>query len=468
MSTIPEIQPVRALFAKKGGTWDMDVDSEGHLKGVGNLGDEEIHKLMIKRGLLTLLPRTERIARERDFSFYLHRRFQETQPLDTPVERYFASWCPDFGRFVTGPFYPFFSGDSSHLTHSFVAALTTNLIERRLEDPNRLILGAQGTDTADVAFLNLEDVFTFDTDLPPDYFTGANKSRHEVGSDAPGNFLRLAKIAVVNPTLYLPDLRYPSGTFWSFHGYVYSGADFTKFDPKEERTFEGQDTFFSTNSYALLEDDNLTFFRVNQEGDTVTRRRELVPFQETVDPSWVYSREIPSITHITRKLTTEGLYNALSSVYTVDLGSQNLLADEIEKILDPNYKAIIVAAHSLGNGPQQLRVALVEAAKQEKIVIVASRTFIPSVSQRYEESLLAVNENPRELGGSRFRVISGQYLSKTAARAIAARAILEGLNQTEAEQLLTRYSEARPPQYGKEVQPEPAVVFPRGREAELK
>lgn len=463
MSTIPEIQPVRALFAKKGGTWDMDIDANGKLIGVGNLGDAEIHNLMDQRGLLNILPRQERILRERDFSVYLERRFQETQPLDTPLERYFAAWCPDFGNYVKGEFYPFFSGDSSHLTHPFAAAISTNLIKRRIEDPTRIVMGAEGTDTADLAFLNLDDVLTFDTDLPVEPFTGGNQSRHEANSDTPPNFLRLARIAVVDPSLYLPDPRYKSGSFWTFHKYIYAGADVSKFDPREQTLFENQDTFFSENTYAILDDGTLTVFRMNKLGDESTKRREVYPYEETVNPGWLLTRETPPLTHISRQLTAEKLYDALVSVYTVDLGTQNPLADEIEKVLDPTYKAIVVAAHGLGNGPEQLKAALVEAAKQGKIVIITSRAFIPYVSERYGESLLSANENPKELGNTSSIIISGQHLSKTAARAIATRAILEGLNQTETEQLLKGYSEARPPQYGKEVQPEPAVVFPRGR-----
>lgn len=463
MSTIPEIQPVRALFAKKGGTWDMDLDANGKLIGVGNLGDAEIHSLMEQQGLLNILPKQERILRERDFSVYLHKRFQETQPLDTPLERYFAAWCPDFGNYVKGEFYPFFSGDSSHLTHPFIAAISTNLIERRIEDPTRIILGAEGTDTADVAFLNQDDIFTFDTNLPVEHFTGANKSRHEANYDAPDNFLRLAKIAVVDPSLYLPDPRYQSGSFWNFHRYVYTGADVSKFDPREQTLFEDQDTFFSANSYAILDPDTLTVFRINRLGDESTKRRETYPYREVVNPGWLLTRETPPLTHISRQLTAEKFYDALVSVHTVDLGTQNPIADEIEKVLDPSYKAIVVAGHGLGNGPEQLKAALVEAAKQGKIVIVTSRAFIPYVSERYEASLLSANENPKELGNTRNRIISGQHLSKTAARAVAIRAILEGLNQTQTEQLLQRYCEARPPHYGKEVQTEPALVFPRGR-----
>ena len=451
-------QQMQILFAKIGGTWDMDV-YESKLKGVGNLGDEEIHKLMEQRGLLHVIPKAERIARERDFALYLYGRFKNTQPLDVPVDRYFAPWCPEFGSYVTGEFYSLFSGDSSHLTHPFNAAITTNLIERRLEDPKRLVAGAQGTDTADVAFLALLDALTFDTELPPTYFTGANRSRHEENSDAPDNFLGLARIAQVNPELYLPDLRYPSGAFWSFHKYLYAAADVAKFDPTEERIFQGQDTFFSPNSYAHLSGDTLTVFRVNKERGE--RRKEVHPYQEVIGTGWLYSRDTSPLIHVTRRLTAENLYDALCSVHTVDLGNQNQPADDIEKILDPSYKAVIVAAHSLGNGPEQIRAALVEAAKQEKVVIVTSRTFIPGVSQRYEESLLSANYNARELGMSRYRIISGQHLSRTAARAVAVRSILEGLNQVQTEQLLNEYCEARPPQYGKEIQLAPSLVSSR-------
>lgn len=278
MSITLESQPVRVLFAKDGGTWDMEVDSQGKLKGVGNLGDAEIHDLMYRRRLLEPLTKNERMAGEREFAVYLYERFKTTQPLDIPVERYFAPWCPEFGNYAVGEFYPFFSGDSSHLTHPFVAAMIVNHIERRIEDPTRILVGAEGTDAADVAFLNQDDVLTFDTDLPPEYYTGANQSRHETNSDAPANFLRLAKLASLDPRIYLPDPRYPSGAFWSFHKFLYSGADVAKFDPKEERLFEGQDTFFSANSYAHLDNDQLTLFRVDQDGDGAIRRKRILSY----------------------------------------------------------------------------------------------------------------------------------------------------------------------------------------------
>lgn len=286
------------------------------------------------------------------------------------------------------------------------------LIEQALKEPQKTILGAQGTDTADVALVGVIDALTFDTQLAPVILTGSNRSHREPNSDAIGNFTDLAKVAHKN---------IGPGAFWLFHGKLFMASDFVKADPQETRRIEGASTFWAPQQ-------------------TSVEVSSLLHYGSEVDVS---ERKSPSPKHITRKLTMESLYDAMVSVCTVDLGNQNNIASEVEQILNPENRTIVVAAHSLGNVNDEIRAACVEAAKQGKVVIVASRSVVGEVNKRYAGSLLDANENSEELQGTGTQVISGQKLNKTAARAIAVRTLLEGCTQEQTQQLVDQYYSAR-------------------------
>lgn len=452
--------PTSAIFYKLGGTWDM-VERDGKFLGTGNLDDEELNRLEDELGLHSNLSPEQVKTGEWQLTKLIYDRMKNTQPEPVDMGKHLESWCnrknrrgrliEQFGDYVTGPFVALYSGDSSHLRAALIAPIIMVLLDQAIKEPNRPILGAQGTDTADIAILSVLDALVFDTGLPPFTLTGANYSHREEGSDAPSNFLDLSKLTKIdvrrlNATSgkripgdigYTPDtyvsrelaaqLWARSGAFWVFQGNVHSASDLIKVDPQETRRIENQSTFFSPH-------------RTRLEVKKLLKEKEILEL--TAGTDWQNCVPPPQ-EHITRKITLESLYNAFSSVQVIDLGDQNSVWEQVEQILDPAHKAVVIEAHSLGNVNNLVRAASIEAAKRGKLVIDTSRTLIGDVNLRYAGSLLDTNEAESELKGSGSMIISSHRLNKTSSRAIAVRAILEDFNQQQTQELVDDYCDAR-------------------------
>ena len=116
---------------------------------------------------------------------------------------------------------------------------------------------------------------------------------------------------------------------------------------------------------------------------------------------------------------------------------------DMERIFDPAIRAIVVAAHSLGNVDNETRSDLVKAAKMDKLVVDVSRTLIGQTNENYEASLLGANQNPDELHGTGKRIIAAHKLNRTMARALATRALLEGRDQHQTQALFSAYAKSR-------------------------
>ncbi len=442
--------PIHARFYKLGGTWDM-VEKEGRFSGTGNLDDAELDRLEQSVGLRNKMP-ARRIARvEKRLANILYRRMKATIPEPVDLGEH-LSWAKEdqpylaeggqighrdipIGRFIKGEFIPLYSGDSSHLRPSLIAPIVSILIEEAIENPNSPIVGAQGTDTADIAILSILDALVFDTELPAFIFTGANRSHREENSDAPANFMELAKLAGydIRKINQYPigefDYNYSSassGAFWIFHNNIYPAPDLNKLDPGETREIEGTSTFFSPHALAV----NTRFF--------LSGRSFWHEFFKTL---WFRTSKAPPPEHVTRHMSMENLFDALNSIHTISLDDQNPVWEEIKPLRDPKVRAVVIATHGLGNTNNIIRQAAVEAAKEGKIVIDVSRSLIGEVNTRYAGSLLDANTN--ELQGTNTMILSPSKLSKTAARAIAARALLEGLDQQQTQDLINRYCQAR-------------------------
>src|SRR3989344_5345191 len=410
------LKPVAVNFFKLGGTWDM-VFRDGQKIGTGSLDDDTLLEMQTKAGYFTENPQKATIA-ERKLVVDLYARFQETKADAIDVSEHLASWANDrgeqFGDFVRGPFIPLFSGDSSHLTNSIIAPMVVTLVEKAVREPNKPILGGQGTDTADIALLGPFDVLTFDTNLPPLLLAGANRSHHEAKSDAPRNFIDLAKLAHI-------DLG--SGAFWVFQGNLYKASDFVKIDPEETRAVEAQVTFFSSH-------------RTHESISSILDRSHKLIANRKL-------HKAPPIEHIVHKITPEKLYDAFEGIYTEDMGNQNSIPSLMSHVYDPKTKAIIVETHSLGNVDNKTRWDLVRAAKMNKLVVDVSRTLIGEATLDYAASLLSANRNPKELEGTGKVIISPHKLSKSMARAVTVRAILEGLDQAQTQRLFDAYAQSR-------------------------
>lgn len=393
------------------------VFRDGQKIGTGSLDDDKLREMQTEVGYFTDDVKQTAIA-ERKLVASLYAQFGNTKVADQDVAEHVSSWAENkgekLGDFVKGPFVPLFSGDSSHLRNSIIAPLVANLIERAIKEPKKPILGGQGTDTADIALLGLFDAFTFDTKLPPLLLAGANRSHHESNSDAPRNFVDLAKLAHI-------DLG--SGAFWVFQGNLYKASDFVKIDPEESRPVENQFTFFSAH-------------KTNESVESILDRAEKLKANRQ-------AHEVPPSAHIVHRINPEALYDAFESIYTEDMGNQNSIPQLMPHIYDPKIKAIVVGAHSLGNVDNKTRWDLVQVAKRGKLVIDASRTLIGATTLDYAASLLSANRNPKELEGTGKTIISGHRLSKSMARAVAVRAILEGLDQGQTQKLFDAYARSR-------------------------
>jgi len=413
-----EIKPTEVNFYKLGGTWDM-VFRDGQKIGTGNLDDDALKKIQEAVGYFS-----ENWKHVHDAELKLARnlwvQFQKTRPEEVDAGEHLSSWAkmgegdsPTIKDFIQGPFYPLFSGDSSHLESPLIAPMVATLIERLLREPNKPILGGQGTDTADIALLALFDALTFDTQLSPLILAGANRSHMEENSDAPRNFVDLGKLTRI-------DL--PPGAYWVFQGDIHTASDFIKIDPTETRAIEGQTTFHSPH-------------RTNQRIDNVLELGRKANWE---------ARRPPELDHVIWKMKPESLFEALDGVYTIDLGSQNSLSKIVlEPIYDDHTKGIVIAAHSLGNVSNRIRFDAVRVAKEGKLVVDVSRTLIGDVNEEYAASLLSANRNPEELAGTGKLIISAHKLSKSTARALTSRAILDGLDQQQTQELFTAYARSR-------------------------
>ncbi|MBF8250165.1 MAG: Asparaginase protein [Candidatus Levybacteria bacterium] len=410
--------PTEVNFFKLGGTWDMIFRQDGAKIGSGSLDDNKLKELQGEVGIFTRDPHERRGAEKRLVSS-LTESFEQSSSEPVDVVEHLSSWAKNsrgeaFGDFVSGQFVPLFSGDSSHLRNPIIAPMLSFLIKRAIGEPTRPILGGQGTDTADVALLGLFDVLTFDTKLPPLMLTGANRSHNEPNSDAPGNFVDLAKLATI-------DVGH--GAFWIFQGNLYKGSDFVKIDPEESRKIESQSTFFAAHN-------------TNQSIE------RLLDLKDKLKADW-QSNVPPPENHVAYRVTAEALYDACEAVYTDDLGNQNSVPQLMNQVYNPDIKAIIVGAHSLGNVDNESRFDLVQAAKEGKLVIVASRTLIGGTNEEYAASLLYANQDQNELKDTGKLIISAHKLGKTMARAIAVRAIIDGLDGAETQSLLDNYARSR-------------------------
>ena len=411
----------------------------------GNLDDVELRKLEEAVGVFRFTSTLDRMKAEKDLVNSIYLRFKSTDPDKDPVETVLGGWCPDFGRYVTGPFVPLYSGDSSHMRPSLVAPTLAILLEQASTYRRKKILGGKGTDTADIAVLSPYDALTWDLPVEDMVIAGANLSHREKGSDAPLVFTNLAKIAYYNLTemahAVTPGEKRHSGAYWGFQNHLYPAVDLVKIDPAETRIIEGHSTFFSPTQRAQTVDELIEW----QLQDRDWSDQYVKEYNELTDRA-----EADELSEVNRKhparASMEAIYDALCGVRTIDLGNQNTIYQDVEEILDPSYGAMVLAAHSLGNVSNPIRAAVVEAVKRGKLVIVASRCLIGEVNERYAGSLL--DANGEELENTSQRIVSAGKFNRTTARAIAVRAILEGfgphktLTAFKTQRLMNQYSDS--------------------------
>jgi L-asparaginase/Glu-tRNA(Gln) amidotransferase subunit D len=258
-----------------------------------------------------------------------------------------------------------------------------------------LLIGL-GTDTTDI-FLPLLDTLFFDKDVHPILVTGANRSFREKDSDAPQNFEDLA---------YATHLRLKNGAYYVFQHTIFRGGDVVKIDPREDpQSIEGMLTFFAPHrSHMKL---------------------------GTVDYDTTSSYELRYQGQDLRVWSALEIFHALQKIWTINIGQMNDIEQEVTRILDPAYPALIIESHALGNVSAPIRRAVKEAMKQNKLVINVSRCIVPDTSDRYSATL------SREEG-----VINGSKISQAVARGILLRALLEKRTKELTQELVLKYLES--------------------------
>jgi L-asparaginase/Glu-tRNA(Gln) amidotransferase subunit D len=390
------------IFFKVGGTWDM-VKKDGKLVGTGGLDDAALAAIEDKFARQGIEATEKQLCKEIEASFEASLQ----QPSDIADH---LPWAPHVRTYVQGAFYSLFSGDSSHLRASLIAPLVTFILRSAYENPTTQVIGAQGTDTADVAVLPLLDAFLFDTELLPILFTGSNRSHHEWNSDAPKNFSDLFQLA---------GAHLPAGSYWVFGSHLYRASDMLKIDPTESRRIENFTTFFAPR---------------------LTSRHT----KKVIGENALFSGHPAGTTpadHPLRTLTAAKLYGAMNDIEVLDLSNLNPIEDDVARILDPAKKAVIIAAFALGNANNQIKKAAAKAVKQGKIVVVVDKSLMGVVANRYEAGLLSLNTGG--LSDGKHLLISGHRMNKATARAVVTRALAQGFDQQQTQQLVVEYCDSR-------------------------
>jgi L-asparaginase/Glu-tRNA(Gln) amidotransferase subunit D len=395
------------IFLKLGGTWDM-IKKDGRLIGSGELDDEALYQLEENLGFYKKA-KIDLTSLELTLAKTLEKSITKSSKTAYPLEQHLP-WIPQIKNLIHGKFISLFSGDSSHLRPSLIAPFVTFLLRTANQYPKKQIIAAQGTDTADIALLPLLDTYLFDTELLPILFTGSNRSITEWNSDAPKNF---------SDTLQLVGAHIPAGAYWVFASHLYRASDVIKIDPLETRRIENYSTFFAPRLSARY-------------------TKKVIGENELFQP--IAGNAAPT-NHPSQRVTTESLYSAMTNVEIIDLGDMNTTADDVARIIDKKTKAVVVATHSLGNSNNPIKFACAEAAKNEKIVVIVSRSLLGDVNERYAASLLDVNTT--YLRGTGRQILTGHKMNKNVARAIVTRAINANLDQQATQELINTYCASR-------------------------
>ncbi|MBD3300347.1 MAG: helix-turn-helix domain-containing protein [Candidatus Moranbacteria bacterium] len=385
--------PKKIKFYKLGGTWDMKISDKG-LRGEGIMSDLELKE--VEKNLE---------HNEENIMNYFNLRLEKAKSYRKDVTKHF-SWIKDVKKMARGDFVPLFSGDSSHYRAALHAPIIALILQELKKKPKVPILAGIGTDTSDI-FLSLMDVFLFDKNCAPVLVSGANRSINEPDSDALVNFYEL---------MIASHMHLKPGAYYVYNHHIYNGVDFLKIDPSEHpKNLEGMMTFYAPHGTQI----NLNFLDA-EENNGIKKKYN----NRTVDT-----------------FSAKEIFDAMNQILTVNLASQNPIEDEVERILDERFPAVVIESHALGNVPFPIRRAAVRAVKKGKKVMVISRCLVGKITNRYLMAL--INANSNELKNCRNKILNGQKLNSLAARAIMLRSILEARHSTQIQDLIDKLSYQR-------------------------
>ena len=383
-------------FYIKGGTWLMP-SREGKRYGEYQdlIGDKKIRKLEEEVDF-----NQQRLAEAIDKGI----RLSASNPW--PIQDV-LSWV-EGAKFSSGEMaIPLLACDSSQRRPAVAAPLIAYAFEQMVRAPGTRQISAIGTDTG-CFYTAQEDVFLFDSQTVASGTTGAKRPHQVSKPDAPRHFRNL---------INTPHKNLPSGSYWHWNEVICPGSDVLKVDPAEEpQPLNERETFFSPHNTAFTAD--------------------RVP-----TTAFLSHYHVPE-GHVIRQTDWLSLFTAMNSVVTVDLGLDNSPELNVDLILNPKHKAVVVAGFGLGNAYDLVRNAAVEAVKWGKLVAVTSTCLVPSLSGSYPEvALLGLNETILQKEGA--QVLDGRKLSKFSLKALLTRALLENCDQLQTQVLINRYAKAR-------------------------
>lgn len=393
------------VFYKLGGAW-ATTPKNGEYLDEGILDTQEVYEIEKQIGFFSENANYPKL--EWSLAQHIYKVIKDAAKKSDDLYKK-LSFVPDFSHLVKGKYIEIYSGSSALMRASYIASFLTFFLEQAKEYPTLPMLGSIGRDTIDIHFLLFWDIYTFDTSLPPLILTGANRGLKEHSSDAPQNLYDL---------MYVSTANLPPGGYWVFASQVFRASDFVKVTPFELTAVDALSNFYSPHLKS-------------EPVDEIQRKYKNIRPNAPINTSSY---------HVSKTNTLEKLFSAIQQIAIVDLGDQNELIYEKQKILDKNVKAVIIVGHSYGNVDNPTKYFCMQAALQNKLVILVSRCLIGEVKEKWPSSLLKLNH---QLGSQGKRIISGYKLNKNVAKALAARAIQENLNQNQTQELFNKYASAR-------------------------
>lgn len=394
------IKKQEILFFKLGGKWDS-VQINEKIKGKFILNKELLAEIEQKYDLYSLSNYAEK---ELKFTKHIHSYMEEIYENQKDSSPYLTK-VGDTDEWVKVKFISLFDGESAHFTAPFVSCVVSFILKQAWNNPEKAILGDHGTDTADVAILPLLDVYTFDTNLPPIIFTGSNRTSLNFSTSVNDNLFY--------DLLRLTDSNLNPGAYWVFVRYLFSASDFVKVYPHTSRVIDDFSTFYAPHLTARKLDEVFADKR----------------------PAFFLGSAASYKNHISKQVTYDNLYATMKKVIIIDLGTQRQMVEYMEDILNPEYKAVVIAGHSLGNVPNVIKHAAVEAAKQGKLIFMVSRCLIGETQNVGVTYLL----NAPQLRSTGKVFINGYKLNKNVAKSLAIRALQENLSQHKTQELVDKF-----------------------------
>lgn len=396
----------KVTFFDCGGTWNMQRE-KGKFYASGPLNDILFRELEQKVGYA--LHDIRHVAqKDEQLAKIVGEHISKLVKKEVSLTEVF-SWF-SLPKEIEGSFISLFNGESSSIRASIVGVIVETILRYILKHPDTQVLIGTGTDTADVFLLPLLDVYLFDTQLHSILATGANKSRLEWNSDATPNLKSLFSL------VHMP---LAAGVYWTFEEQLYNAGDMVKIDPTETKKLAYFATYFSPH-------------RSSQD------------VKKILDEQAFYAHmtgTIPPANHPIHHISATTIMQSSDEIITVNLGDGNSLDSTITNITKSKAKAIIVAGHSLGNGPYPIRLACINAAKQGKIVVIVSDSLIGDVNERYESSILAANSH--ELLATKHQLVSGHKVNTHVARALLIRILQEKYSLSKVQDFFNSYCTMR-------------------------